>query len=347
MTIRYMLMIAVCAALCAPVHEEARPGKKVSIRLFAGSPTEDGDVDGKGVHARFRGPSDMCVDKNGNLYVATPWSRVIRKVTPSGLVTTFAGNSRESGSVDGKGSEARLSGPTGIDADLSGNIYFTDSGNEAVRKITPDGLVSTVAGRLGDLGFGEPGYRDGRAEDARFKSPWGLAVDHFHNIYVADNRNCVIRKITPDRMVSTLAGLASKCRKGATDGIGPTATFDMPGELTVDGAENLYVVDGDHVIRKVTPTGVVSSFAGAFGQSGNMDGKGADARFNRIMGIDADASGNVYVADGENRSIRKITPDGTVTTLVRTPEYPVAVAYDAKRNRLFVAAGYAIYVVTF
>ena len=217
------------------------------------------------------------------------------------LVTTLAGSS--DGLADGASSDAQFSWPAGAAVDASGNVYVADLGNNRIRKITPAGLVTTLAGS-------SFGFADGDVSVALFASPIDVAVDSAGNVYVADSWNNRIRKITPAGEVSTLAGGTA----GSADGDGEDAQFDVPHGLTVDMTGNVYVADRDnHRIRKVTPTGSVTTLAGS--TQGYTDGVGEDAQFNRPLGIAVDPAGNVIVTDSNNNRIRKVTPAGEVTTL--------------------------------
>ena len=326
------------------------------LSLFAGNADGVGNMDGQGSAARFNRPGNVAVDANGNVYVADRSNLIIRKITPAGLVTTFAGSSGKSGFANGQGAAARFDGTNGVAVDTSGNVYVADG--STIRKITPDGLVSTLAGTPRQSGsldgagsvalFTRPdaigldtagniyltdgyairkvtaggqvstlagkcdtsGYLDGPGADARFASLVGLVVDAQGNIFVTDQGNHTIRKITAAGVVSTFAGTAGD--REIVDGQGAAARFSGPGGLAVDASGNLYVSD-ESLIRKVSPSAIVSSFAGS--RYGNADGLGAAAQFNLPEGLGVDAGGNVYVADNLNYTIRKITPEGLVSTL--------------------------------
>jgi sugar lactone lactonase YvrE len=275
-----------------------------AFSTLAGSGSR-GSTDGTGANARFIEPTDVAVDATGNVYVADSYNNKIRKITPNGVVTTLAGTGAE-GSTDGTGTSASFASPSGVAVDSSGNVYVADYYNHKIRKISPSGVVSTLAGS------GEYGSTDGIGTDASFAYPRGVAVDASENVYVADTNNNKIRKITRTAVVSTLAGSG---REGSTDGTASNATFFLPDGIVVDASGNVYVAGNEnHKIRKITPTGVVSTLAGS-GSKGSTDGTGAKASFRYPRGVAVDTIGNVYVADWGNHKIRKITPSGVVSTL--------------------------------
>ena|GEM_PF-1919213 len=269
----------------------------------------------------------VAVDGSGNVYVAGWAAHTIRKVTPSGVVTTVAGLAGSLGSANGTGSEARFNFPSGVAADGSGNVYVADQYNNTIRKVTSSGLVSTVAGVAGGWGSA-----DGTGSGARFNDPEGVAVDASGNVYVADTRNHTVRKVTASGVVTTLAGLVGSL--GSADGTGSGARFSLPTGVAVDGSGNVYVADQyNHTIRKVTPSGVVTTLAGLPGSSGRADGTGSEARFSSPGAVAVSGSGIVYVADQFNYAIRKVTASGVVTTLVGLLEGPpVGVAVDGSGN---------------
>ncbi len=270
------------------------------VSTLAGEPGSHGSRDGTGASARFWAPFGIAVDTNGTVYVADTGNNTIRKITTNGVVSTLAGLAGHPGSNDGHGPSARFRNPWGVAVDAAGNVFVADMSNDTIRKIRPDGTVYTFAGQAGTIGS-----IDGFGNDAQFNNPFAIAVDSADNVYVADSANDVIRKITPSRAVSTLAGLAGNV--GNTDGSGSTARFWNPQGLVVDNAGNIYVADtGNDTIRKITPMGAVTTFAGVPGVSGTADGEGKDARFNGPGGVTADGVGVIYVADTNNHAIRKI-----------------------------------------
>ena len=279
------------------------------VTTLAGLAGQIGSADGTGSAARFNSPLVVAVDGAGNVYVADSSNNTIRKITPAGVVTTLAGLAGSSGSVDGTGSAAQFYGPRGVAVDGASNVYVTDLGNRTIRKITPVGVVTTLAGLAGSSGGA-----DGTGNGARFDHPEGVTVDSAGNVYVADTYNYTIREITPAGVVTTLAGLAKS--GGYADGTGSGARFDHPNGVAVDSAGNVYVTDTyNYTIRKITSAGVVTTLAGLTGSTGSADGAGSTARFYYPRGVAVDGAGNLYVADTQNNVIRKITPAGVVTTL--------------------------------
>ncbi|MDR1850253.1 MAG: SMP-30/gluconolactonase/LRE family protein, partial [Zoogloeaceae bacterium] len=274
---------------------------KGEVSTLAGG--EEGFADGKGSVARFDHPHGIALDTAGNLYVADSFNNRIRKVSPNGEVSTLAGDGERS-FADGKGSAAQLNEPNGLTIDATGNLYVADTWNARIRKITPDGEVTTFAGGVDD-GYSEGDFADGQGRNARFYDPFDITIDAEGILYVADSGNQRIRKVTPDGVVTTLAGGNNEGKRSFADGKGSKARFFWPSGIAVDAAGNLYVADTDNQrIRKVTPDGVVTTLAGS-GEKGFADGEGSAARFCRPRGIAIDAEGNLYVADGNHR-IRKI-----------------------------------------
>ena len=218
-------LVVVCAGLTpflAPAQTTYEP--YVFTTLAGNHP---GYTDGTGGAARFDGPTDLAIDNMGNFFVADSENDIIRKITPAGVVTTFAGLANSIGSADGATNVARFNRPNDLAFDSSNNLYVVDSGNNTVRKITPGGIVSTFAGSAGIAGSA-----DGIGTAARFNFPTGIAFDGVGNFYVADSMNDTIRKITASGVVSTLAGAAGII--GSSDGVGSAARFNRPRRVTLD-----------------------------------------------------------------------------------------------------------------
>jgi sugar lactone lactonase YvrE len=283
-----------------------------AFSTLAGEALCSGRNDGMCGAARFSNPSGTAADNAGNLYVADTDNHTIRKIVAStGAVTTLAGLAGTSGSADGSGSTARFNNPSGLTVDGAGNVYVADTMNNTLRKVTASGVVSTLAGLPGTAG-----NADGAGSAALFMGPQGLAIDGRGNLYVADTNNHTIRKVVLSTcQVTTVAGLAGN--PGSTDGVGSQGRFNFPEGVAVDGAGNIYVADAENqTIRKISSSGLVSTVAGLAGSSGGADGTGSSARFNAPSAVAMDAAGNVYVADTDNFTVRKVAPaTGAVTTL--------------------------------
>lgn len=402
------------------------------VTTLAGKPGEPGSADGTGAEARFDSPQGIVADAAGNLYVTDTGNHTIRKITPAGVVTTLAGLADVTGNIDGTGTASRFNRPRGIAVDTAGNLYVTEAGNDDIRKIDPQGNVSTFAtglkfpetgdissqvvlnygaiavdaannvyvaryafqssntddtdfwhnsydlyvgyvskvtasGTVSDLwqtsvfryfdgriingnvsaitfdangqlivasnyqvlryslsnatfatlaGDGTIGGSDGPALAAKLGYALSLAYDQSGTLYLSDNGNNVVRKLGATGNVATIAGLSYENATATVDATGSAARFGYPNGTAIDAAGNLYVADGSSdCIRKISPTGVVTTLAGSPGVPGSADGTGTEARFKTPSGIAAMADGTLFVADTGNFTIRKITPAGEVTTL--------------------------------
>lgn len=251
------------------------------------------------------------------------------------VVTTLAG-AAATGNTDGIGSAARFNYPYGVAVDASGTVYVADGNNHRIRKITPAGAVTTLAGSTS-------GFTDGTGSAARFYNPVGVTVGSGGVVYVGDAYNNRIRSVSPAGVVTTLAGSSA----GYVDATGTAARFYNPYGVAVDASGNVYVADvSNHRIRKITSGGVVTTFAGS--TAGYTDATGTAAQFNNPYGVAVDSSGNVYVADVTNHRIRKITPAGAVTTLAgSTQGYADGIGAAAQFNNPYdvaVDAGGNVYV---
>jgi murein DD-endopeptidase MepM/ murein hydrolase activator NlpD len=325
---------------------QTRQGWTAMVTTLAGDGST-GFQDGSSVGSRFADPFGLIMDREGALYVADAGqNNRIRKITPDGMVRTLAGGSE--GFADGQGSAAAFNTPSAIALDASGNLYVADTGNNSIRKVTPQGVVSTIAGD------GNAGYRDGPGRDAQFNGPIGVAIDTNGSVYVADTYNDRIRKIASDGVVSTLAGGSSP---GYQDGPAQNALFDTPCAVALTPEHELLIADtGNDRLRKLTRDGQVitlafnlvsenngtgriaaplglaltqdgfiyvtearrgriiqlsphgEAYVVAGGDRGFGNGEGARAQFNGPAGITSDRSGALYVADASNYLIRKLTP---------------------------------------
>lgn len=264
-----------------------------------------GFADGASVVAQFNNPSGISMDASGNLFVADVGNHSIRKISPIGEVSTFAGNGTR-GFNDGIGGEATFASPNSVAVDASGNTYVADRDNNCIRKISPSGEVSVFVGNR------TAGFADGKGDEALFNAPNSVAIDALGNLYVADFNNHCIRKVSPSGVVSVFAGSGEK---GFNNGNGTLATFNNPYGVAIDASGNLYVADfNNHSIRKISPDGKVITIAGN-GIAGYVDGAAEESQFRYPRDMTIDMSGNVYVVDEGNNRIRVITPSGIVTTI--------------------------------
>jgi sugar lactone lactonase YvrE len=261
-----------------------------------------GATNGPGISASFYNPNGITTDGAGNVFVSEVGNELIRKITNAGVVSTFAGQIGIPGSTNGQGTQASFFNPLGLATDNSGNIFVADYSNYLIRKITPVGLVSTYAGKTGIAGSA-----NGPVSTATF-TPFACAVDGQGNVYVADGNSNIIRKITPAGLVSTLAGSGGQ---GSQDGIGTSASFYQPAAISIDAIGNVYVAEnGNNIIRKITPAGVVTTIAGTAGVFGYKDANGIAAKFFGPAGLTIDTSGNIYFSDLQNQVIRKLITTG-------------------------------------
>jgi hypothetical protein len=260
-----------------------------ALSVLAGNGVR-GFADTIGAYAEFSPTTGIAVDGQGYVYVADRDNQRIRKITPAGLVSTFAGSSTY-GYVDGKGANAKFWTPNAVAVDLNGNVFVSDYSNKRIRKIAPDGTVSTLAGD------GNTGFVDGPGTQAEFDDIESLAVDQQGNVYVCEQWDGRIRKITPSGMVSTLAANSQSVLE----------VFKEPLGVAVDANGNIYVANqADGVISILNVSGKASNYAGN-GTQGYLDGPTATAEFNLPNSLAVDAQGNVYVSDLGNFRIRKIT----------------------------------------
>jgi hypothetical protein len=265
------------------------------------------------VQGSFTLPTSVGTDGSGNLFVSDASAQTIQKISTTGQVTLVAGSAGLSGSSNGTGSAARFNQPGALVAAADGTLSVSDTANDLIRSVTVSGVVATLAGSAGN-----PGSSDGTGASARFSSPIGIAQDASGLLWVADSLNHTIRKITTGGVVTTFAGSAGVA--GSADGTGSGAQFNHPAGLAVDSSGNVYVADAaNNTIRKISSTGVVTTLAGLAGSSGTQDGTGSGARFNNPGGLAVDSSGELYLADTGNSTIRKITASGVVTTIAGLP----------------------------
>lgn len=371
----------------ATVRKITSAGVVTTLAGVAGQPGAD---DGLASAARFNFPASLVCDSAGNLFVADANNHAIRRVTPTGEVSTYAGTIGTAGADDGPRLTARFHRPEGLALDAVGNLYVADAGNHTLRKIAPDGSVTTIAGAAS-----QPGSVDGPAAAARFNRPFRLTLDRAGNLYISEAGNYDIRQLSPSGDVSTVyharyaslygsiayhnapAGLvvttsgrllfadsftdtinelllpADESRViagqenswGDTDGAALSARFNEPNALAIDAAGNLVIAElGNNTVRRLDPAGTVTTLAG-LGYSaarGAVDGSGSGARFEESLRLTVASDGTLYVADSLNRNIRTIAATGTVSTLSGA-EAP----YDFFNPLAVVAGPSALYVADY
>lgn len=261
----------------------------------------------------FLAPAGVVADASGDLFVSDMEDQTIWKVDATNHKTLLAGASGLAGATDGQGAAARFNHPGGLALDASGNLVVADTGNDTIRRIAPDGTVTTLAGSPG-----LPGSADGVGAQAQFSGPYGIAVDSTSGtIYISDSQNHTIRTLATDGTVATYAGTAGS--SGTADGTGANARFNQPDGLALGSDGTLYVADyGNSSIRKIAPGGVVSTVAGLSGTHGYIDGVGTSAEFYWPVGIAVDASGVLWVADTHNHAIRSIGTNSAAITVAGT-----------------------------
>ena len=323
-----------------------------NIATIAGDsfPSYQGDA-GLAINAELHGPEDVAVDSSGNIYIADTQNAYVRKVTTDGNINFIAGDGSIGFTGDGGyATSAGLIAPFALAVDSSGNVYFAENGDSRIRKIDAKSLdISTVAGN------GTPGFTgDGStATNAEINSPTGVAVDSAGNLYIADSLNCRIRKVASGGNISTLAGNGTLSYSG-DGGAASKAQLNTPQGVAADAAGNLYLSDTlNNVVRKVSPNGIISNYAGNGGAGSSGDGSAAtSAQLNGPQGLAVDASGNLFIADTLNAKVRKVSASGVISTVAGsgTPGYggdgaaaasaqlnlPIGVAVDSSGN-LYIA----------
>ncbi len=301
-----------------------------------------GTADGTGSKAYFNNPTGIVVDSGDTIYVADTDNDDLRTISLQGVVATWAGKALNSGSSNGTGTAAAFNHPHGLAIDQSGSVYVADTGNNVIRKITPDAVVTTLAGTAGG-----GGSADGTGSAAAFNGPLGVVVDSNGNVYVTDSLNSTIRKITPAGVVTTVAGHAGVF--GYADGTGTAAQFNEPEGIAIDALGNLYIADTlNHVIRKMTPAGVVTTVAGLNTRPGSLDGSTTVAELDQPVALAVNDSGALLVLDKNAQTLRKIS-NGMVTTLLAATTtnsgvlwsvlpVPLALALNVQQQPVFVSS---------
>ena len=313
-----------------------------AIAPVSGASGQAGHQDGTGGGARFNDPMGLARDTQGNLYICDARNHVIRKVAPGGVVTTLAGRPGESGAVNGVGSAARFNFPADIAVAPNGTLYVADSGNHCIRAIAANGAVTTLAGDLGsaddinlDYGGAFPSVAiqlDGTGAAARFNGPSGIAYAPAGYLYVSDTGNQIIRKVSINGSVTTLAGKAGEW--GTTDGSGVNARFSSPMGLCVGADGDLYIADSmNHTIRRMTPQAAVSTFAGNPLEAACKSGPRLEARFCEPTDIAPHPEGGFIICESFGNALFRLTADGNVSLFAdHTLSHPNSAVCDAIGN---------------
>ncbi len=300
-----------------------------------GDPAEPGLINGPLPDARFNSPHSIALRSDDGGYVSDTGNHVIRYVNPEAdEISTYVGNPT-AGSADGTGTAASFNGPEGIVLDGSGNLYVADTGNSTIRKVTPAGVVTTFAGAAGQVGS-----TNGAGATARFSAPSALCFDPAGNLIVVDRGNHMIRKITPAGVVTTLAGKADVA--GHKDGAGTAALFDTPRGIAYDPALRAFFVTdtGNRVIRRITLTGAVTTYAGSPGVEGADEGLFANTRFIEPIAIVSLGDGTLIVGDILLIQLNTNGTTGVISEMIDTTDgsdHPVGIAYNDEDEGLIVA----------
>ena len=323
------------------------------VTTFAGAAGVIGAKDGTGQAALFFQPAGLVLDPSGNLFVADYYNALIRKITPGGVVTTVAGQTPHSGHADGSAAQATFCVPFGVVADAAGNLYVTDTFNYVIRKITPAGSVTTLAGISGT-----PGFANGPGQSATFAYPQNIAIDTDGNLYVTDLLNQAVRKVTPAGVVSTFVG---------------AGFFTQPEGVAVDAAGNVYITDHNGIYEAGPSGGAAVKIAALSGASaitvapsgtlyitaGHPFTSGAGAVYsmtathvptllagsglsNRLPAIVMGGDGNLYVGDVANSVILQVTLSGAVTTVAGSPALPIATVLGGLPAKINSPSGLAL-----
>ena len=279
------------------------------VTTLAGVGGTPGTSDGAGAQARFNRPVGVALDASGSLFVTDSHNHTVRRITSTGVVTTFAGGAGIPGTANGTGAAARFHYPAGLARDGSGNLYVADSWNHTVRKITTGAMVTTLAGVAG-----QSGSNDATGTAARFAFPSAVVVNGAGEVFVADAGNATIRRVTAAGVVTTPAGKAGV--SGRADGVGAVARFRTPMSLAWDGAGELLIGDSGKV-RRMSATGEVVTVVGSGEPLGTDDGVANEATVGAVGGLAMSQAGVLFIADTSNACIRRASATSVTLPTVK------------------------------
>ncbi len=309
------LLMTVGMVTSSPTRADAAATYLITTAVGTGTASSTGDG-GQATSATIAGPGLLAYDASANLYVSEWDGHVIRKVATNGVISTIAGTGVSGYSGDGgAATSAQLQHPNGMAFDSAGNLYVANNGSEVIRKITPGGIISTWAGTGGSGATGD----GGAATSAQLGDPNGLAIDKYDNVYVTQRSHHIIRKITPAGIISTFAGTLDTNNNTGNGGPATSATLQHPISLTTDSQGNVYIATAA-CIRKVNSSGVISTTAGTCGTLGYSGDGGAatSATLNDVQDVRVDSAGNMYIADYGNHVVRMVNNGGSISTVVGT-----------------------------
>ena len=323
-TIVSMILAGCDSTTLVPSDEET----SYTITTIAGSGAED-DEDKLATEAFLTSPRGVAVDDHGNVYIADTENHRVRKVdAESGVIATIAGTGEEGyGGDEGPATEAKLNWPTGVAVDDAGNVYIADRNNERVRRVGPEGIITTFAG-TGEWGY-DSDEDGGPATEALLNWPADVALDGDGELYIADEYNNRIRKVDAEGTITTVAGMKRPTLEVGEEeeeeddenvgdhGPATSALLNRPSGVALDEEGNLYIADRNHQrIRKVNAEGIITTIAGMADEGFSGDeGPATSAQLDRPGGVAVDEGGYVFIADTGNNRIRQIDPDGVITTL--------------------------------
>lgn len=318
----------------------ALPGKlrgdEYRWETIAGSNLGAGKNDGTLAEARIAYATDSEPSPDGGIIFVDSGNHTVRRISPEGIVSTVAGKAGVSGVADGPGSEARFSFPWGVAVSPDGVIFVSEGNRHTIRKISPEGIVTTVAGRAGLSGF-----VDGGSDTSRLNSPQGITFGSAGDLYIADSGNSAIRRLDADGTLVTVAGAPT--RSGHLDGAGEVARFSYPVDVEMDGNGGLLVADsGNAALRRVAGDGRVTTVAGRPGIYGKHDGPALEATFGQVTGLAVAADGSVFISDGSSATLRKLSAAGTVETVAGAFEQYGITDGERGLSRLFAPAGLSV-----